>query len=174
MAGKKQTLLTADDVKGWLQERHDLQRKIATQQKKLEDLNQKLAAAELLSPGSTNRKIDGHLNGAPTDERAPNEEMSPPESKDGTDASLAEILYADLLKSGAALGVAQIKDRLVQIGLGPKLEQASPNYVHGLVFRLTKAGRLLRRANSYRAVPPASSQEEAGAKAPAPSASSQV
>jgi hypothetical protein len=163
MAGKKQILLTAEDVKGWLRERQDLQRKIAAYQKKLEDVNKKLAAAELLSPGSIDRKIEDCIDGASMNASS---EAQPSEAKAEIDSSLAEVLYADLLKSGASLEVGQIKDRLVHLGFGLKLEQHSANYLNGLVFRLTAAERLAKNGNSYRAIPPASSKEEAGAKAP--------
>jgi hypothetical protein len=161
MAGKKQILLTAEDVKTWLKEQHDLRQKIGRLQKELENVNQKLSAAELLSPGALDRKISaGAANG--------HAGQSNEYHQSGKENDIRDALCADMQASGASLKIGDIRRRLVELGFDQKIKESAPNYIYGLVGRLVTTQRLLKRGMKYRAAPSSSSQEETGADGSGP------
>lgn len=156
MTTRNGVLLTAADVEGWRQERAQLEKEIEERAAKLNAVKRKLDAAEIFAATISE-------TGAPTDAPAlPHEQRPEDVDADEDEAdSAAEKLCANMRETGASLKTKQIRARLVELGFGEKIKQ-KPNYVYGLVYRLNKRGRLIRRGSKYRAAPLESSKEETG------------
>jgi hypothetical protein len=165
MAGKKQILLTAAEVKGWREEKRDIEQKMAALQKRLDAVMRKLNAAEVLAPEAVAETKSGRsLNGS---SRAD-------EDSGEAETSIAKVFLANMAVTGDSLKVAQIRTRLAELGFQQKVA-SHPNYAYGLVHRLTRMGYLIKRGPRYRAAPKGSSQEETGTiSGPGPAASNQV
>ncbi|MGH6818435.1 MAG: hypothetical protein ACREC1_06640 [Methylovirgula sp.] len=157
MAARNDVLLTLAQVDTWQKERDALERDIREKSESLRKIKIKLEAAEIFAgePPATRQVTNGHA--APANE-AP--ESAPGAKDEEAEAeSVADIFCADMRKTGASLKVAQVRKRLEALGFADMIRQ-KPNYVYGLVYRLTKSGRLLRRGSRYRAAPIGSPEGE--------------
>jgi hypothetical protein len=142
---KNDILLTANDVAKWREEDARLEEEIRKAQQRRNELRRKLDAAAIFAEISS---------GEPVEQVG----IKPNGHESESDADSAPVaLCANLRKTGEALKVAQIKQRLIELGFGSKIE-ASPSYPYTLVYRLAKTGKLLKRGSKYR-VPPISSPE---------------
>jgi hypothetical protein len=89
---------------------------------------------------------------------APSEEET---GDDNADSSAAVDFVANLRKTGDSLKVQQARQRLIDIGHAEEANRK--NYIYGLLYRLVKSGKLVRRGSRYRAAPISSPQGETGA-----------
>ncbi len=151
MAAKNEVLLTFAQVETWRKERDILERDIREKTEKLKQVKIKLEAAEIFAGDDSLRTLD----------ESDQSDASPQDREDEGDRpeSISDVLCANLRETGDSLRVDQVRDRLVSLGFGDILRK-KPNYVYGLVFRLTKSGRLLKRGLKYRAAPIESPDEE--------------
>jgi hypothetical protein len=157
--GKSGVLLTASDVAAWREERDQLEADIKERQERLAIIKRKLDAADMFLM---------EVQDDPRSVLADPASFFETEEEEGSD-SVSDALVVNLRTTKDSLKVGQIRDRLAQIGFADKVK-ARPNYVYGLVYRLTKKGRLIKRGARYRAAPISSPQGETGAvAAPAPS-----
>jgi hypothetical protein len=136
-------LLTVAEVERWRKEKEQLEVEIRERQEQLTLLKRKLDAADIFS-------VKAHI---------PEETAANPEETNGTEDSVPVVLSANLRETGQSLNVRQIRARLIELGFGDKIKRR-PNYVYGLVFRMTKSGKLLKRGTKYRAAPISSPQGE--------------
>jgi hypothetical protein len=136
-------LLTVAEVDKWRKEKDQLEIEIRERQEKLTLLKRKLDAADILS--------------VPAD--VPEEKSDIAEEPPSAEDSVPDVLCANLRETGQSLNVRQIRARLIELGFLSKLKDR-PNYVYGLVYRMTKSGKLLKRGTKYRAAPISSSEEE--------------
>jgi hypothetical protein len=164
MAGRqKGVLLTVGDVAKLQQEKTKLVKEIAARNERLMVVQRGLDLAEFVT-AEVGRGAKAKHPGVKLDavHLAPeNEKESARVDADLTDddsESAADPLIAHMQKYAAVLKVAQIRDALVKIGFGEKVK-ARPNYVYGLVYRLTKRGRLIKRGKKYQAAPHSSPDE---------------
>lgn len=144
MASKNDVLLTAGDLLKWREEDKQLDEQIHQLQQWRSEIKRKLDAAEVFAAPSL----------APIE--SPSPQVNGHDTGESSDSPIA-LLCASLRKTGESLNVRQIRARLIELGFGDKIK-AQPNYPYSVVYRLTKSGKLLKRASRYRA-PPASSPE---------------
>jgi hypothetical protein len=150
MTSRSDVLLTAGDLLKWREEDKQLDEQIHQLQQRRSEIKRKLDAAEvfagalsLVVANPLPSKVNGHDTGESSD--------SPP-----------ELLCANLRKTGESLTVRQIRERLIELGFEDKLK-AQSNFPYGLVYRLSKSGKLLKRGSKYRAPPTSSPEGETGA-----------
>jgi hypothetical protein len=136
-------LLTVAEVERWRKEKEQLEVEIRERQKKLALLKRKLDAADILSVSADVLE----------------EKSAMAEDVTSAEDSIPDALSANLRETGQSLNVRQIRARLIELGFINKLRDR-PNYVYGLVYRMTKSGKLLKRGTKYRAAPISSSQGE--------------
>jgi hypothetical protein len=149
-------LLTAEEIAQWRIEQASLEEEIRLRQERLVGIKRRLDAAEVF----LNDKTFAVENLEP-----PPSAISAANGRDDDDdggPSVANSLLANMVETGASLKVGQIRQRLVDIGFGERVK-SNPTYVYGLVYRLAKRGRLVKRGSKYRAVVRISPEGETGA-----------
>ena len=131
-----------------------LERELNERNQRRKLLRRKLEAAEIFAD-----EIEEEILIAPSPPVAagPGDSQEPGDSGD----SAATDLVANLRKTGDSLKVQQVRQRLIDIGHAEAANRK--NYIYGLVYRLTKRGKLIKRGTKYRAAPITSLEGEAGA-----------
>jgi len=150
----KTVLLTLDQVENWRKERDALEEEIRDKTEKLRSVKLKLDAAEVFTKEPADTPATPGSNGYVVPAPADSSDVDTDEP-----VSVSQIFLANLRETGDSLKVSQVRNRLVQLGFG-KIIETKPNYAYGFVYRLTRAGKLLKRGSRYRAAPIDSSQEE--------------
>jgi hypothetical protein len=149
MAAQSGIVVPAKKIANWREEDARLELEISERIQRRAELRRKLEAADILSED--------------TNEEARSHPETPPLAADGEDEtdSVAGAFVANLRKTGDSLKVQQAKQRLIEIGF--KSEANRKNYIYGLLYRLTKSGKLLKRGSKYRAAPISSPEGETAA-----------
>jgi hypothetical protein len=150
MTARNGIAVSAKEIAAWRDDDARLEREITERVQKRSEIKRKLDAVEVLS--------------MPTDGK---EEKEPPtaeplaqETEDGGGSPAFDLLE-NLRKTGHSLKVQEARQRLVDLGHAEKANQK--NYIYGLLFRLVKGGKLIKRGSKYKAAPTSSPQGEAGA-----------
>jgi hypothetical protein len=110
------------------------------------ELKRKLEAADILSESEEYKE--------PLVEK-------PVQETEDSGGSPAFDLVENLRKTGDSLKVKEARKRLHDLGYADKAKH--PNYIHGLLFRLVKGGKLVKRGSKYKAAPISSPEGEAEA-----------
>jgi hypothetical protein len=147
MTNKNDILLTAGDLLKWREEDRQLDDEIRQLQQRRSDIKRKLDAAEILAAALAPSEIE---QSRPASNGHDAEELSD---------SPAVALCANLSKTGESLKAAQVRDRLIQLGFGERLEK-TPGYHYALLHRLSHNGKLIKRGSKYRAAPMVSPEGE--------------
>lgn len=160
MTAQNRIILTTGQIAAWREEdanlelnRADderLEREINERNQRRKELRRKLEAAAVFSDVIEEEVIKA----AP---RASNGHGGSDEQAD----SAAFDLVANLQKTGDSLKVQQARQRLIDLGHEEKANRK--NYVYGLLYRLVKSGKLVKRGSKYRAAPISSPEGETGA-----------
>jgi hypothetical protein len=150
--------ITGADIARWQEARDRYRNEIKSATDKLADVERKLTAAAVLAAALHEETPTVQRETFPVTAPASNDIHD----SDDEPIPASDRLYDDLAATGESLKVAQIRERLVKLGV-PQAE--TKNYVYGLVYRMVQGGRLLKRGAKYRAAPKPSPQGEAGAVA---------
>ncbi len=143
--------LPTKKIASWREEDERLEREITERLQRRAELRRKIDAADILAE-------DTDQAARPAAEKA--------ESEDDAEAnSPAAAFVANLRSTGDSLKVQQAKQRLADIGFPEEANRK--NYIYGLLYRLTKSGKLVKRGLKYRAAPssPEGETEAVGASA---------
>lgn len=161
MTARDGIVLTTKQISQWREEEarleksrpddEKLERELNERNQRRKDLRRRLDAVDLFSTVGEENPPD---SAPPT----PSEEGT---GNDGADSSAAVDFVANLRKTGDSLKVQQARQRLMEIG---HAEEASrKNYIYGLLYRLVKSGKVVKRGTRYRAAPISSPEGETGA-----------
>jgi hypothetical protein len=128
--------VSAKEIAAWRDDDARLEQEINERIQKRSEIKRKLDAVEILS--------------------ALNEEEEPPIAPTGQETeddggSPAFALVENLRKTGHSLKVQEARQRLIDLGHTDKANQK--NYIYGLLFRLVKSGKLIKRGSKYKAAP---------------------
>jgi hypothetical protein len=135
--------VSAKEIAAWREDDARLEQEISERLQKRSEIKRRLDAVELLSEGK--------------EEKEPRTELPAQESEDGG-GSPAFDLVENLRKHGGSLNVKQARQRLFDLGHAEKASQK--NYIYGLLFRLVKSGKLIKRGSKYKAAPSSSPKGE--------------
>lgn len=142
MAMRNGVAVSAKEIAAWREDDARLEQEINERIQKRSEIKRKLEAVEILS--------------MPAEEKEPAVEPIVQETEDG--GSPAFDLVENLRKSGHSLKVQQARQRLRDLGHAEKADQK--NYIYGLLFRLVKSGKLIKRGSKYKAAPISSPEGE--------------
>jgi hypothetical protein len=146
MATRNGVAISAKEIAAWRDEDTRLEREINERIQKRSEIKRKLDAVEVLS--------------VLTEGKEENEPVSAQEiEEDG--GSAAFDLVENLRKTGDSLKVQGARQRLRDLGYTEKANHK--NYIYGLLFRLVKSGKLIKRGSKYKAAPTSSPEGEAEA-----------
>jgi hypothetical protein len=143
MVARNGVAVSAKEIAGWREEDARLEQEINERIQKRSEIKRKLDAVEILS--------------ALTEGKEPPSEPVEQETEDAG-GSPAFDLVENLRKTGHSLKVQQARQRLVELGHADKANQK--NYIYGLLFRLVKSGKLIKRGSKYKAAPASSPEGE--------------
>lgn len=145
MPARDGIFLPTTKIASWRDEDARLEVEINERIQRRTELRRKLEAAEVLSEDT--------LETAPAT-------VTPASDADSEDASNspASAFVANLRRTGDSLRVQQARQRLIDIGYGAEANRK--NYIYGLLYRLTKSGKISKRGSKYRAAPISSPEGE--------------
>jgi hypothetical protein len=146
MTARNGVEVSAKQIASWRDDDARLEKEINERVQKRSEIKRKLDAVELLS--------------TLTEEKEPPAAPIAQETEDGG-GSPAFDLVENLRKTGHSLKVQEARRRLQDLGHAEKADQK--NYIYGLLFRLVKSGKLVKRGSKYKAAPISSPEGEAEA-----------
>jgi len=142
--------VSAKEIASWRDEDARLEREIDQRVQRRSEIKRLLDAVELLSVQTEGKE----------EKEPPTAPAITPESEDDG-GSPAFDLVEHFRKTGHSLKVQEARQRLIDLGHADKANQK--NYIYGLLFRLVKSGKLIKRGSKYKAAPTSSPEGEAGA-----------
>jgi hypothetical protein len=160
MSARDGIVLTTKQISLWREEEAQLERERANDAKLERELNERNQRRKDLR--RLLEAADVFANVGEEDSREPSAVV--PHSGNGADDhsdSIAADFVANLRETGDSLKAKQARQRLIDIGYEERGTQ--PNYIYGLLNRLVKSQKLIKRGSRYRAAPIASPEGEAGA-----------
>jgi hypothetical protein len=160
MSARDGIVLTTKQISQWREEDAQLERERAKDERLERELNERNQRRKdlrrLLEAADVFANVGEENSPKPSPVAAP--------SGNGADDhsdSIAVDFVANLRETGDSLIAKQARQRLIDIGY--KERGTQENYIYGLLNRLVKSGKLVRRGKRYRAAPITSPEGEAGA-----------
>jgi hypothetical protein len=160
MTARDGIVLTTKQISQWREEESRLEkmrpadevleRELNQRNQRRKELRRRLDAVDLFS--AVEEEVLPEPPAVPINEAA--DEPDP-------DSSIPMAFVANLRKTGDSLKVQQARQRLIELGYVE--EAARKNYIYGLLYRLVKSGKVVKRGSKYRAAPNSSPEGETGA-----------